>query len=193
MDSSDFTLPDSSNAGSRLLNESALFPTGSAQGELSLSDLSLDDHSRQNIGGVHRRPFSLLAQPQQRKPLFSSNINSSAILDEEEEGLADGDEEEQGEDALDQTMTQEDLEAKKRDAAKTREEKLQHDLFILRKLNTAFEVYKEALRETKSGTERVAEQLVHTDALLNKYMAILSKSDKITQLMLDERWQGAEA
>lgn len=33
----------------------------------------------------------------------------------------------------------------------------------------------------------------HTNALLDKYVRILSKSEKITKLVLDERWQGAEA
>ncbi|THH32500.1 hypothetical protein EUX98_g1691 [Antrodiella citrinella] len=188
MDDSDFTLPDSSNAGSRLLSESALFPSGSQQ-DLSLSDLSINDHPVQNVGGTHRRPFSLLAQPHQRRPLFNPNAaGSSAIVDEEEEeqeGAVEEDEQ--------SAPTPEDIESQRREAARTREERLQHDLFHLRKLNKAFEVYKEALRETKSSTECVADQLEHTDALLNKYMNILAKSGKVTQLMLDERWQGAEA
>ena len=110
MDLSDITLPDSSAAGSRLLSESALFPTGSQDntGDLLLSDLSINDHPRQNIGGVHRRPFSLLAQPQHRKPLYNPNANDSLILDEGEEEQQEGDDGGQG--GLDQTMTQEDIE-----------------------------------------------------------------------------------
>ncbi len=67
--------------------------------------------------------------------------------------MADEDEDEDGEGGFDATMTQEDMEKAKRIAAKTREEKLQHDLFVLKKLNSAFEVYKDALRETKSNTD----------------------------------------
>ena len=63
------------------------------------------------------------------------------------------DEDGQDDAELDGTMTQEDIEKAKRLAAKTREEKLQHDLFVLKKLNAAFEVYKEALKETKSSTD----------------------------------------
>ena len=155
MDSSDFTLPDSSNAGSRLLSEDLFAPSSSNQpvlADLSLSDLSLDDRTKQNIGGVPRRPFSLLAKPFQKKPLFRATQNESAIVDEEEEA-GEGDEHEEEDEGLNQTMTQEDLEARKREVAKTREEKLQNDLFVLRKLNGAFDVYKQALRDTKSSTE----------------------------------------
>jgi hypothetical protein len=99
-------------------------------------------------------------------------------------------------------------------AAQSREEKLQSDLFVLRQLNGAFAVYNDALREAQGGTEvsplsmpsredlffshttpqkRLAEQLEQTDALLNKYINILSKSEKATRLIFDERWMGAEA
>lgn len=99
-------------------------------------------------------------------------------------------------------------------AAQSRDEKLQSDLFVLRQLNGAFAVYNDALREAQGGTEvspfhtdlfffsfshallphkRLAGQLEQTDALLNKYINILSKSEKVTQLIFDERWMGAEA
>jgi hypothetical protein len=35
--------------------------------------------------------------------------------------------------------------------------------------------------------------LEQTDALLNKYISILSKSEDFSRLIFDERWQGAEA
>jgi hypothetical protein len=41
--------------------------------------------------------------------------------------------------------------------------------------------------------KRIAEQLEQTDALLNKYINILSKSEQVTQLIFDKRWMGAEA
>ena len=36
-------------------------------------------------------------------------------------------------------------------------------------------------------------QIEHTSKLLDKYENILSKSENVTRLILDERWQGAEA
>jgi len=78
-------------------------------------------------------------------------------------------------------------------AAQLREEKLQNDLFVLRQLNGAFAVYNDALREAQAGTERIAEQLEQTDALLNKYVDILSKTDQVARLIFDGRWMGAEA
>ncbi|KAL6302117.1 hypothetical protein BKA93DRAFT_737588 [Sparassis latifolia] len=178
---SDFDLP---NQGSRLLSESSFVPsissgssrTGPGGADLSLSELSLPDRP----GPSHRRPFSLLAQP------ITHNED-----DPDYSPIADDNADAEGE--LDQTMTQEDVEKLKKLAAKAREEKLQHDLFILKKLNGAFEVYKDALKETKSSTERVANQLEHTNALLDKYVMILSKSETTAKLILDERWKGAEA
>ncbi|TFK86627.1 hypothetical protein K466DRAFT_576286 [Polyporus arcularius HHB13444] len=175
-DISDFQMPAS---GSRLLSEptpdissSSSTRTGPGGDDLSISELSLSD--RAHSKSARRRPFSLLAP----RP------DESAVTDDDVE---------EGEGGIDETMTQEDLEKAKRLAVKTREEKLQHDLFMLKKLNSAFEVYKDALRETKSSTDRVATRLEHTNALLDKYVRMLSKSEKITKLILDERWQGADA
>lgn len=134
--------------GSRLLSESSLLPstsssslrTGPGGDDLSLSELSLPEHPGP---GLHkRRPFSLLAQPRLPDP---PDKYESAIVDDDADLNAEG--------AIDHTLTQEDVEKVKRLAAKTREEKLQHDLFILKKLNGAFGMYKEALKECKSSTE----------------------------------------
>ncbi|KAI0775653.1 hypothetical protein BD413DRAFT_602857 [Trametes elegans] len=179
MDSFDLSNVQMPQSGSRLLSEptpdisSCSSRTGPGGDDLSLSELSLSE--RVEAKAARRRPFSLLAQPEEP--------DESAVADEDGEG----------EDGLDATMTQEEVEKAKRLAAKTREEKLQHDLFVLKKLNSAFEIYKDALRESKSSTDRVAVQLQHTNALLDKYVRILGKSEKITKLLLDERWQGAEA
>ncbi|KAI0374106.1 hypothetical protein BV20DRAFT_977314 [Pilatotrama ljubarskyi] len=181
MDSFDLSNLQMPQSGSRLLSEptpdisSSSSRTGPGGDDLSLSELSLSERAQSK--SAHRRPFSLLARPE--------SADESAVADE------DADDGEEGK--VDETMTQEDIEKAKRLAAKTREEKLQHDLFVLKKLNAAFEVYKDALRETKSSTDRVAIQLQHTNALLDKYVRILDKSEKITKLILDERWQGAEA
>ena len=139
MDSFDLSNVDMPASGSRLLSEptpdisSSSSRTGHGGDDLSISELSLSDRPRSK--STHRRPFSLLAQPQ--------SPDESAVADEDEDG----------EGIVDATMTQEDIEKARRIAAKTREEKLQHDLFVLKKLNSAFEVYKDSLRETKSNTD----------------------------------------
>jgi hypothetical protein len=65
--------------------------------------------------------------------------------DEVEEGLQEG-EGSEGEDEEAQIR-------RARRAARTREEKLQNDLFLLKKLNSAFSLYTDALRATQSSTE----------------------------------------
>lgn len=150
MDSPNLSELNFERSGSRLLSESSLIHsssssslsrTGPGGDDLSLSELSLSERPQPPPS---RRPkFSLLAQPLPQD--VSSHSDDSAIAEEDaEEDVQVG---------LDHTMTQEDVERAKKLAARTREEKLQHDLFILKKLNTAFEVYKEALKEAKSGTE----------------------------------------
>ena len=129
MDSSDFShisLPSQD----RLLSESLIF--GSRSSEPDNSDLLLSDLSIKPDRAREKRPFSLLARPL---------ADETVILDDEQQGDANT------------TMTQEDMENAKRQAARTREEKLQHDLFVLKKLNSAFEVYKGALQEAKSATD----------------------------------------
>ena len=140
MDSFDLSNIDMPASGSRLLSEptpdisSSSSRTGHGGDDLSLSELELSD--RPQSKSARRRPFSLLAQPQ--------SPDESAVADEDAEEAEGGPNE---------TMTQEEIEKARKVAAKTREEKLQHDLFVLKKLNSAFEVYKDALRETKSSTE----------------------------------------
>ncbi|EJD03332.1 uncharacterized protein FOMMEDRAFT_20453 [Fomitiporia mediterranea MF3/22] len=87
---------------------------------------------------------------------------------------------------------EEDSEARAQSIARSREERLRQDLFVLRKLNEGFAVYNNALSGAKSTTELVAEQLKETNALLDKYVDILAKSESATKLIFDERWHGAE-
>ena len=146
--SSDFVVDES---GSRLLSESLVHPSTSARSistghggdDLSLSELSLDDPPQAQP--YRRRPFSLLAQPRHISD-DQDEDGGSAFVDDHE-GYAE---------EPNATYMAEDAEKVRRDAIKTREEKLQSDLFILKKLNAAFEVYKDALRETKSSTEMSA-------------------------------------
>jgi len=41
--------------------------------------------------------------------------------------------------------------------------------------------------------QQVATQLAQTDALLNKYVNMLGKSEAVAKLIFDEQWEGAEA
>jgi hypothetical protein len=133
--SSEFYLSDS---GSRLLSESLLSAgstrTGHGGDDLSLSELTIQDRP------LHppRRKFSLFAQPP------SPQRGDEFVF---------GNEDEEGEAGHDQTMRQEEVEKAQRVATKTREEKLQSDLYVLKKLNAAFDVYKDALKETQSSTD----------------------------------------
>ena len=160
MDSFDLSKVDMPASGSRLLSEptpdisssSSVSRTGPEGDDLSISELSLS--SKPRTKSTNRRPFSLLARP-------PSPPDESAIADEEGED---------GEDGMDETMTQEEMEKARRAAAKTREERLQHDLFVLKKLNSAFDVYKDALKATKSTTD------------VSRFARCLSRCDKRTRL-----------
>ncbi|KAG6334657.1 hypothetical protein ID866_4424 [Astraeus odoratus] len=152
--------------------------TGPGGTDLSLSELSLSD--RPFTRDSPR--FSLLAPQFVPSQPFSSD--QSVVAEGQETTNASPDAEEEG---ADTTIME------RVPSAHARDEKLQHDLFILRKLNASFAVLNNALGTTKSVTEQVAEQLVQTDALLDKYANMLSKSEGVTRLIFDERWGGAEA
>jgi len=133
IDSSDITFPAS---GSRLLSELPLLPsassshTGHGGDDLSISELSLSDRPEN-----YQKPFSLLARP---APESSTQARNSADRGhEEDEGFEGG----------------EDAERSKRHAAKLREDKLQSDIFILKKLNASFALFNEALEDTGSANE----------------------------------------
>ncbi|RXW24992.1 hypothetical protein EST38_g870 [Candolleomyces aberdarensis] len=209
-DSSDLNL---SADGSQLLDLSDVLPPESSHsregyynddaGDLSLSDLSLDQTIRA------RAPFSLLSQPiHQERPRAEKERKapSSRLLDPGDDdddqnadsGMEEGEGEEggeaEGQAAADrEELDEEQLENARRRVAKQREEKLQNDIFILKKLNAAFETFHGALDEAGSANQRVAAQLAETDALLNKYINILHKSEDVARLVFDEGWYGAEA
>ncbi|KAF5385831.1 hypothetical protein D9615_002246 [Tricholomella constricta] len=176
LDSSDILFPGS---GSRLLSESMLPSISSSHTGLGGDDLSISELSLADRTPVAQKPFSLLAPTE-----------SSLTRPENDHGHDD--DLNQREDEED-TDDEEKVEQNKRHAAKLREEKLQSDIFILRKLNASFAMFNEALRDTGSANQRVAEHLEQTDALLNKYIGILSKSEEFTRLIFDEQWQGADA
>lgn len=45
----------------------------------------------------------------------------------------------------------------------------------------------------ESLVQQVATQLAQTDALLDKYVNMLGKSEAVAKLIFDEQWEGAEA
>ena len=111
------------NHTTRLLSESPLIGRSNHLG-LSSSDLS-----------VHDLPEGGRSQ--------SHGVDEDRDEDEVEESLREGGD---GEDEEAQIR-------RARKAARTREEKLQNDLFLLKKLNGAFSLYTDALRATQSSTE----------------------------------------
>ncbi|KZV77099.1 hypothetical protein PENSPDRAFT_679753 [Peniophora sp. CONT] len=162
MDSFDSYNYQPSTSGSRLLSET--LPSGSAQDDLSLSELSLADRPSES------RPFSLL--PRHEDP---ATPKRNAVEDVE---------------AAEAAPEEEHVE---QDVAQTREERLSNDLYTLRKLNAAFGMYNEALAATESGTEVLAAQLEQTNTLLNMYVKLLRKTEGNARLIFDEQWQGASA
>ncbi|KAF9241605.1 hypothetical protein BU15DRAFT_73335 [Melanogaster broomeanus] len=154
--------------------------TGPGGADLSLSELSLSDKAYSRDGPR----FSLLAPPP--APIFTYSADQSAIAEDDEY-------EEDGDPGTDDHNAANDTVIGRVAAEKSREAKLLRDLVILKKLNASFAVLNDALRETKSATEQVAEQLSQTDSLLDKYANILAKSGSVTRLIFDERWEGADA
>lgn len=121
--SADLTALSTANIG-RLLSESPLAGS-SGRSNLSSSDLV----------SVHDLPSGDRSQGQAE--------NEEHDEDEIEESLRDEEDEEDEEVQI----------RRARKAARAREEKLQNDLFLLKKLNSAFTLYTDALRTTQSTTE----------------------------------------
>lgn len=124
-DSSDITF----TSGSRLLSESPPAPSSS-----SIS------HSQTGHGGddLSISELSLTDRPSPPRPAANSD---DPFNDDSVDGIADT------------TAQPQNDEQTKRRAAKLREEKLQRDLFILKKLNSSFALFNDALQDTKTGTE----------------------------------------
>ncbi|KAF8482969.1 hypothetical protein DFH94DRAFT_730965 [Russula ochroleuca] len=200
--------PNLLSGGSQLLDQSPQFSFNSASSSLHTGPGG-DDLSLSELYPDNRPPKT---EPQTRhnpktRPSIAEALGFGAPLDQSDDqsvlhALEEGEEREEdagvGEDEegteADVTVRVGDEDADRTSiATQSREEKLQSDLFVLRQLNGAFAVYNDALREAQGGTERLAEQLEQTDALLNKYINVLSKSEQVKRLIFDERWMGAEA
>ena len=128
--SADLTaLPTNHNA--RLLSESPLIGR-SSHSDIHSSDLSVRDLPTGDRG------------------------EGQAVNDEHEEDEVEEDLRGEGDEGEEEEEGGEDEEAqirRARKAARTREEKLQNDLFLLKKLNNAFSLYTDALRSTQSSTD----------------------------------------
>lgn len=138
-ESLDIAFPTS---GSRLLSESPLLPSGSSSsrhniGDLSISELSLSDRTptSQNL-----KPFRLLA-------------HEDSVASATSGSHTDDDKEPEDDDDVAGLKNSEDAEKNKRDAARLRDEKLQSDIFILKKLNASFASFNEALDSAQSENQ----------------------------------------
>lgn len=136
MDSSDFSLPTPS--GSRLLSDSSLVlpshsssfsNTGPGGDDLSLSELSIADRT-----SLFSKPFTLLAEPSPPEKPADTPGNGSSDVEPEQAADVNG-------------------RSRRQVDEKQREEKLRSDLFILKKLNSAFSLFHEALDESGSANE----------------------------------------
>ncbi|EJD52784.1 hypothetical protein AURDEDRAFT_181308 [Auricularia subglabra TFB-10046 SS5] len=77
-------------------------------------------------------------------------------------------------------------------APRTRDEKLQSDLFKLRKLNDALSAYNDALAGAQTSTQLVSRRVEQTDRLLNNYIDILWQTEQTARLIFDPEWRGGE-
>lgn len=158
-------------------SEASQSRTGHGGEDLSLSELSLDPDS------ILNKPFSLLARVNKpnppspppvpvTKPVFS---NPSVVEDPitptkplrlgkplgrvfvPEEQQDEDDEDEDGDrkslEEENSKPVEEDPEVARKQAQELRDEKLKSDLFVLKKLNSSFELFHEALSETGSAND----------------------------------------
>lgn len=141
---------NASHSGSRLLSvDSPTFPSGSSRShtgpggdDLSTSELSISDPD-----SIMNKPFSLLARynpPQSHNDLATSTSQNESVASPEGRLTEEGDV---------GPVQEEDAEATRKKTEELRDEKLKSDLFILKKLNAAFELFEEALEETCSANE----------------------------------------
>ncbi|KAL0575744.1 hypothetical protein V5O48_006231 [Marasmius crinis-equi] len=179
--SDDIRIPSSS----RLMSESPMLPSGSSasydDGDLSISDLSISDRT-----AMQNKPFSLLAQPL----VQTQDTEESRADNGDENENENGQPTTPGEGEADEEQRRVDAQ---RLTARQREEKLQRDIVVLKKLNSAFTAFNNALDDVGSANNRIAEQLSNTEVLLDKYMKILAKSEEFSRLIFDEEFEGGEA
>jgi multidrug efflux pump subunit AcrB len=127
--------------------------TGPGGADLSLSELSIEDISA--IQQQPQKPFSLFASSTTSRQASTSAVNHERQMSQTENGDKAYSEEEQHEVAASDEQQAEGTarQSARQSTTQSREEKLQSDLFVLRKLNTAFSQYIDAMKETKDLTE----------------------------------------
>jgi hypothetical protein len=149
---------DITSSGSRLLRlelppESSSSRTGPGGEELSLSELSLSDYN-----AIMKQPFCLLAknEPDLSTPKRDNSIPTQIASPANSRG--------------EELSDSEDSRKVEQQASKNREDKLQSDIFILKKLNASFELFNQALHETGSANDvrsqiNIYFQHVHSSSL----------------------------
>ena len=127
---------------SRLMSESPMLPARTSTSyddpDLSISELSISDRT-----AMQNKPFSLLAQP-----------FTQAQEGEDENGVlaGEGEEKEQGATSEGDEVDEEERQATvKKLVTRQREEKLQRDIAVLKKLNSAFTAFNNALDDVGSA------------------------------------------
>jgi len=130
--------------------------------EMDSVDLSADFTALPTSQTARLLSESLLIERSGHPDLSSSDLLSAHDLPQGDRSQGHAVDDEHGEDEVEEDLRGgeggegEDEEAqirRARKAARTREEKLQNDLFLLKKLNSAFSLYTDALRATQSSTE----------------------------------------
>ncbi|GJJ06436.1 hypothetical protein Clacol_000628 [Clathrus columnatus] len=164
-------------AGSSILKESPPFfsnrrNTGHGGEDLSLSELCLDSDFSENL--LEEKPFSLLP-PQSRNNAQNNNHNLEAAT----QSTSDSN-----------PINAIDASGKSTSTRSQREEQLQRDLFVLKKLNASMSVYMNALKSVSTATENATLQMDRTEKLLNLYVDLMRETEKNSQLIFDETWQG---
>ncbi|KAF8829204.1 hypothetical protein HHX47_DHR3001153 [Lentinula edodes] len=192
-----------------MLPSSSSLSSSSSQADLSLSELSISERRPESpSSSSSSRPFSLLARPvSPSTPVQTRRSNPKEVGDENSNEHEDMEDDEDFGEITQKQITVDDEQAATSDSEEReqvirtkakllREDKLQNDIFVLRKLNAAFSSFNEALEGVGDANEArlcyYRQQLSQTEALLNRYMMILAKSEEISRLIFDEDWEGAE-
>ncbi|KZS98460.1 hypothetical protein SISNIDRAFT_546403 [Sistotremastrum niveocremeum HHB9708] len=162
--------------------ESLISLTGPGGADLSLSELSINDLP--STSKPTSQPFSLFAQ----------SMPTSVHDERQEQDLSEELQEEYSDEEEGDVPVGEERPAVGGPSAsvRSRDERLQNDLYILRKINATFAQYNEALRETQTSTERVESQLKETNILLDKYVGLLWQTEQSSRLLFDPEFEGGE-
>ncbi|EJU04264.1 hypothetical protein DACRYDRAFT_105327 [Dacryopinax primogenitus] len=170
------------------LTDSPPTPHLSSQDDLvDLKDLSLSDLAGPDTPRA-QKPFSLFAETPDQPPRAQAAgsdqpaASTSRLIEKSIAGKSGLQEEMDGE-----------AERRTRGPRTNRAERLETELFELKQLNQVFSDYLTSLEAAKDHNSRLAAQVDRTNALLDKYVAILGQAQHTQELVLNPEWQGAEA